>query len=223
MKGKIAISVMYFLGIICFVGVLIACFSLPARVPMHINARGKIDYMGSVWFLLFPSVFPLLVAVLYNCTKKNFREGKKHRFALLTTVIGIQIFLIVCNAFMLMLAKSDLGIGDRIVFDFHVIIIFILSVWLSILAKAMSGLERNKFFGIRNKATLSSDEIWNKTHFMGAFCLLGGCLMMLLLCAFACLSNISWLSFVGVLLCMILSIVPPEIYSRKLYKIKNGK
>lgn len=154
--------------------VLAAAFysRLPDLVPTHWSERGVADgFTPKPWG---PFVGPLLMAGVYALflvipavSPRNYRIGPFARVfdILQCSIVG---FLFVVNALVLLA-----GSGAHV--DIGRALTIATGVLFTILGNFMGKVTRNFFIGIRTPWTLASDEVWFRTHRLGAKLLvLGG-------------------------------------------------
>ena len=134
---------------------------MPAMVASHWNDRGQVDgYMSRFWgvfflpmtlvglvclFLAIPSIDPL---------KANIARFRMHYDAFVLLTVGFFFYL----HFLTLL--WNLGMQMHL--------LQMLAPAIAVLFYAIGGLlqhaQRNYFIGIRTPWTLSSDEVWDRTH-----------------------------------------------------------
>jgi len=137
---------------------------MPESMASHWNAQGQVDgYMSKCWgvflmplaslflfllFLLIPKIDPLKV----NIEKfRNYFEGF--------------IILIILFLFYIYLLSLAWNLGFR--FDMGQFLMPALGVLIFFAGVMMEKAKRNWFVGIKTPWTLSSDEVWEKTHRIG--------------------------------------------------------
>ncbi|MDD4271257.1 MAG: SdpI family protein [Patescibacteria group bacterium] len=150
--------------------------NLPERIATHWNFAGQVDAYGSgkaqavalpsmiigmyLLFLVFPYLDP---------KKERYEQFSKvyHIFkAIILGLLVIVYFIVGLN-----------GLGYNL--PVGVIIPFLIGLLFIIIGNYMAKIKMNWFMGIRTPWTLSSEEIWNKTHrFGGKIFVLAGLLMM---------------------------------------------
>ncbi len=155
------------------IGALVLMFFILARVfyPLmpevmasHWNAKGEADGMISrFWGLfLFPLISLGIAAILLavpkiDPLKANIQKFKGYYYgfivALLVYFLYIYILTLVWN----------LGW----IFDFTQMIIPAVGILMFTIGVLISKAKRDFFIGIRTPWTLSSDEVWNRTHRLG--------------------------------------------------------
>jgi uncharacterized membrane protein len=138
---------------------------LPATVPMHWNARGQADgFAPRAWgAFLMPIVMVgtyLLLTAIPHISPRGFGV---ERFARV-----YRIFQTAILAFLLLTSVlvSWAGTGAKIPLDRAVYLgIGLLFV---VLGNFLGKVTKNFFVGIRTPWTLASDEVWLRTHRLGA-------------------------------------------------------
>lgn len=138
---------------------------LPEQVASHWNAAGEADgYMSRFWGAFLLPLVNVGIALLYLLIpkielRKEHLESFRPAFELF--ILGIMLFMV----YMFGLTLRWNLIEE---FDFTVWMVpgFAALMWLigDLVAQAKS----NWFVGIRTPWTLSNDEVWNKTHALGA-------------------------------------------------------
>ena len=137
---------------------------MPEKVASHWNAEGQVNgYMSKFWGLfLMPiiSVGLLLLFILIpriDPLKSNIQQFRKYydRFVVLIMVFLLYIYLLTIfwNSGYTFNMITFLSPAFAILFYYSGILI--------------ENAKRNWFIGIRTPWTLSSDNVWNKTHKVG--------------------------------------------------------
>ncbi|MCX6808301.1 MAG: SdpI family protein [Candidatus Berkelbacteria bacterium] len=151
---------------------------MPAEVASHWGMSGDTNgSMGRFWGTFFVPVFMTIVyIILYFAPKIDPRNQNVEKFRASYDKF-LNVFLIFFLAIYLYMISWNLG--------HHLNISIIMSLGLAGLFYAVGNLiknaEPNWFVGIRNPWTLSSDNVWKKTHELGSklfkiaalICLLG--------------------------------------------------
>lgn len=158
---------------------------LPDRVPMHWNSAGEVDRYGSPWeFELFGPPTTLLVAGLVvglplipSVGKALARSGQMYGRIGLAIVAGIAVIHL---AVVLPMAWAALprpnGPHDPVTADQIASPMAIAAgILFMVLGNWMTKVRRNPVFGVRTKATMESDAVWERTQRFGGrlFFLLG--------------------------------------------------
>jgi len=149
----------------------------PERIPVHWNMTGEIDGWGSKTFGAF--MLPIVMLGLYllflvlpylDPRKKNYKQFSQiyHGFkTLILLFMGIIYFIVGLNAL-----GYSIAVGTWVP--------VLVGVLFIIIGSYLAKIKSNWFIGIRTPWTLSSEEVWNKTHrFGGKLFILGGLLMIL--------------------------------------------
>lgn len=151
--------------------------NFPDQVPTHWNFAGEVDSYSSKAFTAF--FFPVLAVLMYflflvfpsiDPKKDRYNEFRKvyHIFKSLILAFLVIIYFIV--------GLNGLGYNISVSLWMPALIGLLFIVMGSYMAK----IKPNWFMGIRTPWTLSSEEVWNKTHrFGGKMFILGGILMIL--------------------------------------------
>ena len=150
-----------------FISFVLALFlypQMPERMASHWNIKGEVDgYMSKFWglflmpftllvlfllFLLIPKVDPL---------KENIKKFRRYfdGFILLITLFLFYVYLLTI--------LWNLGVR----FDMGKMTIPTLGLLFYYTGILIEHTQRNWFIGIRTPWTLSSEEVWKKTHKLG--------------------------------------------------------
>lgn len=150
--------------------------NLPERVATHWNFAGEIDGWGSgksqaiAIPLMVVGMYLLFLLLPYLDPKKERYEQFRKVYHIFKTII---LILLVITYFVIALN----GLGYNIPVGF--IIPGLVGLLFIIIGNYMAKIKMNWFVGIRTPWTLSSEEVWNKTHrFGGKMFILAGLLMM---------------------------------------------
>ena len=185
--------------------------SLPNPMPSHWNAAGEVDgYMNKPWgaYLLplcaFGTWLLFLVIVLFS--PQGFRLDK------FMPVVGI--LQLVTTGFMVCVSVLVLLAAKGYPIDMNSFIGPAIGLVLIITGNYMSKLRKNFFMGIKTPWTLASDEVWDRTHRLGAKTFMAGGF----LCLFQPLVDNAWY-MISVILFASLT---PVVYSFVVYKNLEG-
>ncbi|MFA5358523.1 MAG: SdpI family protein [Patescibacteria group bacterium] len=137
---------------------------MPAVVPIHWGINGQADGFGSREFAAY--FFPALIVGLYLLlTFIPYLDPKKERYIdFLSTYWKFRFGFILFFLFIYFIASSagvgyNIPIGQVMAVAMGVLFIFI--------GNYLAKIKPNWFVGIRTPWTLSSEEVWNKTHRLG--------------------------------------------------------
>lgn len=163
-KWSIVVVVLHLIVMAWFLGQLPA----DARIPSHWNARGEIDgwmsRSGSMIFGVSMSlgIFLLLYLMPYYAPRYRKHKDRLEKILPLLSFV-LLLFLALINIYSLYLGKTG---GGSEGFQFIYILIGLLFI---ILGNIMPKVPNNFFIGIRSPWTLSSEEVWQKTHRLGGW------------------------------------------------------
>ncbi|MCK5211280.1 SdpI family protein [Candidatus Parcubacteria bacterium] len=149
--------------------------NFPEQVPIHWNVAGEVDNYGSktLGAFLFPGIIlgmylMFLIIPYIDPKKKRYDQFRKVYHALKTVLVFFMAVMYFIASF------NALGYNIRIELWIPIMVgaLFIL------LGNYMSKIKPNWFMGIRTPWTLSSEEVWNKTHRVGGkVFILGGAMI----------------------------------------------
>lgn len=154
--------------LIIFLSFMVSAYfypQLPDMVPSHWNARGEVDaYMPKLLGLFLMPVVLIFLFLLFAAIpkidplKENIRKFMKYYEGFVVLIVAFIFYV------HLLTISWSLGIEFNMT---HAIIppIAIILYFAGILVEKA---ERNWFVGIRTPWTLSSDNVWDKTHKKGA-------------------------------------------------------
>ena len=158
----ILISLLILAGIVVSIAVYPM---LPEQVASHWDANDHVNgYMSRFWgvalmplitiglallFMVIPSIDPLKANIV------QFREY-------------FNGFIVLIVAFMLYVHGLTLAYNLGYIFRISLAMIPAMGLLFAFVGVMMSKAKRNFFIGIRTPWTLSSDEVWDKTHALGS-------------------------------------------------------
>jgi len=149
----------------------------PEQVPIHWNAAGEVDSYGSrvTGAFLFPGIiigmYLMFLFIPYIDPKKKRYDQFRKVYHVFKTVL---IFFMAVMYFIASFNALGYNIQIELWMPIMVGTLFIL------LGNYMSKIKPNWFMGIRTPWTLSSEEVWNKTHRVGGkVFMLGGAMIAL--------------------------------------------
>ncbi|MFA5754387.1 MAG: SdpI family protein [Patescibacteria group bacterium] len=149
---------------------------LPATVVSHWNFYGQADGWCRREFhaIFFPALLLAMYIMFSLMPKLDPRRERYQEFA--------RVYLIIRNMILLVLAVvfaaatfSNLGYAINI----GATVAGVIGVMMIALGNYFGKLKRNWFIGIRTPWSLSSENVWNKTHRLGGrlFMIWGACLI----------------------------------------------
>jgi len=137
---------------------------LPPEVVTHWNFYGQANGWSSREFhaIFFPALLAAMYGLFVFMPKFDPRSERYAEFS--------EAYLIMRNSILLVLAVvfaaatfSNLGYGINI----GTTVAGVIGLLMIILGNNFGKIKRNFFVGIRTPWTLSSDNVWNKTHRLG--------------------------------------------------------
>lgn len=154
---------------------------LPERIPMHYNAKGEINRIGSKYeMLLLPVLFSVLGGVMFFSArlqrkKKDYRNEK----VLILTGIFMQISFLVMDVIFLWAALSyDSSAKPQA--DLHQFTGIVIGALVMLMSNFMPKASRNALLGLRTAWSMKNDRVWQKSQrFAGYSGMLCGFLMVL--------------------------------------------
>jgi uncharacterized membrane protein len=186
---------------------------LPDKIPTHWNIHGQVDDYGSkTWavFLMPGAMLAMLslFALLPWLSPKNF-EVDSFRSTYLFILVVVQALFGFIHGVALYAAKAHEAGSDNV--DVGRVLIGGMFLFFAALGNVMGKVRRNFYIGVRVPWTLASDRVWNDTHRVAAWSMVGGSLVGLVLVA----SGLPLALAFGVLM---VSILLPIVYSFVHYK-----
>ncbi|MDQ3698093.1 MAG: SdpI family protein [Gemmatimonadota bacterium] len=153
---------------------------LPERIPVHWNLAGEVDRYGSrlEGALLLPAVITVMAALIPLLPRLDPRGANYEKFR--------PTYHLVMNAvltFMLLVHVALLAHGLGHAFPVHRVIPAGVGLLLMLLGNVLPRTRPNWMFGIRTPWTLSSDRVWERTHRVGGYLMLGAGLVTVLAAA----------------------------------------
>ncbi len=143
---------------------------MPEQMATHWNADGEVNgYMPKFWALLFMPVLMAMVAGLMyffptiDPLRKNVDKFREYYETFIAVLMGF--LLLVHLQTVLWNAGTQIDPGITISLGLAVLMVYI--------GFMMGKAKRNWFIGIRTPWTLSSDEVWDKTHALGSKMFMG--------------------------------------------------
>jgi len=192
-----------------FVVGIIVYPSLPEQVPSHWNIRGEVDdYSSRFWGafgipLLNLGLFCLMwVLPLIDPRRQNYRHFSR----------GYRIFRLAMVLFLTILYGVIISVALGYAVPVNKVVLLCVSLLLLVIGNFMSTFRHNYFVGIKTPWTLASEEVWQKTHRLGAklFVALG---ILGIIAAFGP-PFLNYVFFAGIMV----AVFVPFVYSYLLYR-----
>ncbi len=133
-----------------------------AKVPSHWNIKGEIDDWSGKWtaIFLFPgiNIGMLLLAIFFPMLSPRYRTDPERFQKILPSFINILVFFFaVIHIYTLLIAREIMPVTS------HFILILI-GLMFVCLGNLMPKIPSNFYMGVRLPWTLSSENVWRKTH-----------------------------------------------------------
>jgi len=196
--------------IIVFAVAIWAYPQLPDIVPSHWNAAGEIDDYSSrlTHVLLFPGMtiglYLLFIAIPYLEPRRgHFIKSWSFYQMIKNFMMAFFVIMFIATTWA-GLAQQPVSIGTIVPIMIGILFIFI--------GNYLSQIKSNFFMGIRTPWTLSSDEVWRKTHLVGGYSFVLSGLLFLASPWISVPFNV-YIPFVAIMLAALV----PVIYSYILY------
>ena len=150
--------------------------NFPEKVASHWNFQGQVDGYSSRGFGAFFFV-GLLVFIYVLFLVLPYFDPKKERYAEFAKVYGLFRNLILTVMAIIYLMTGVYNLGYPI--NMGITTAFIIGLMMIAIGNYMGKIKKNWFLGIRTPWTLSSEDVWNKTHRVGGwlFMLFGACII----------------------------------------------
>ena len=165
-----------FLIIVTVIASIYFYFNLPERVITHWNFSGQPDGWGSgkAQAILFSS---MTIGMYLLFLLLPYLDPKKERYEQFRKIYHIFKNIILAMLVLIFFATSLNNLGYNV--PIGVVVPGLVGLLFIIIGNYMGKIKLNWFMGIRTPWTLSSEEVWNKTHrFGGKMFMLAGLLMM---------------------------------------------
>lgn len=190
---------------------------LPDQVPLHWNFQGEVDQYGDkftlVWIVLLINI-PIYLLMLFlpriSAKQESIeRMGKKYyRLRLI-----LQLFI---SALVLVILLASSGSTD---IPIERLLSYCFLFFMLLFGNYMGSIRQNHFMGIRTPWTLENEEVWKKTHQLGAKLWIGGAIIGFITLFFLP-NNWALMSVVGL---MVIPMILAAIYSFVIFKqLKNS-
>lgn len=150
--------------------------NLPERIATHWNFAGQVDAYGSGQAQAI--VMPLVAVGMYLLfLLLPYLDPKKERYEQFSRVYHIFKDMILAMFVIIFFIMGFNGLGYNL--PVGIIIPILIGLLFIVIGNYMAKIKMNWFIGIRTPWTMSSEEVWNKTHrFGGKMFILAGLLMM---------------------------------------------
>jgi len=151
--------------------------SLPQRIPTHWNIHGEVDGYGDKrWAVFMMPVVTVgmlaLFAFLPALSPKQFEVDSFRSTYLFILVVVVALFAYI-QAVILLATWQEVGGGAKWI-DIGRALMGGIFVFFALMGNVMGKVRKNFYIGIRVPWTLASDRVWNDTHRLAAWMMVGG-------------------------------------------------
>lgn len=177
----VIMAVLVFIGL---VGTAIIVSLSPDSVPMHFNAAGEPDRMGSKYEnLMFPAIAAFIGAAMVFESKRQTRRGRTTNertfligtLCVMTLIIGVGFYTGIRGI------VTAGNAGAPVAFDIMAFAGIACGIVLVALGNIMPKAQRNSIFGLRTKWSLANDRVWQRCQrFAGISCVVCGVVLIVL-------------------------------------------
>lgn len=138
---------------------------LPETVPTHWNIHGQADGWGGKWQLtvLFPALNAGIVLLLVALPLLGPFRANFEKFRVAYGRIGIVIVAALTAMDVVFLLKAD-----GATFDLGSALCVVIGLMLALMGNWLGKVRRNFYVGIRTPWTLANEDVWERTHRVGA-------------------------------------------------------
>lgn len=217
MKGMKMHITLLAITITNFLATIVGFCLIGNSVPMHMNINMIVDSLGSPWWAIFLPIIPILCSIGLLIESKIRGKDYKNKKYLSIIIYALCMFFIYINWLLFAFLSSNLQIGEKWKISFEICLGIPLGVLFMTMGNYMPVIKQNKTLGIKTKSTLSSEEIWTKTHRLCGILAVSSGFALIVFAIAAGLSKISWIFFGCLILAVIMSAIVPMIYARTLY------
>lgn len=216
MNKRYLLSIIVIIVQIIFTGIMALQLADEVRIPVHWNIQGEIDGYAGKWsgLLLFPAINLglLLFMMAMPIISVRYRNNPQRYKMVLPVVANIIItFFAIIHAYSVLLGADIINTKTNM-------ILVIIGGMFVILGNYLPKIPSTYYVGIRTPWTLSSEEVWRKTHKLGGLSfMLGGLLMIFIPFLFPGNTLITEILFIT----FIFLVLIPIVYSFILYKTKE--
>ena len=148
-----------------FVVQLFLILQLPDIVPLHWDMNFKVDVYGSTNVYLLMLCLPMVCYYGMNFTRKidpkrAYIEKKRDSYEFIRRLLSI-FFIFLVYILILSAKNPDMNISQVMMMVFGMFFVFF--------GNEMPKLPQSYYLGIRNRYTLESEKVWDKTHRMAGY------------------------------------------------------
>ena len=176
---------MFLVLLVCVVGTVVFLILSPDRVPMHYNAAGEPDRIGSKYE---NAIWPLIVAVLsvffvlVGRRERKKEEKSNEKLLLIVGVCTLALFTLMGFFFLWKAMRYDPEAVQKVAADDLVKFTTIgFGALLVVMGNYMPKAKRNSLIGLRTTWSMANDAVWQKSQrFSGIVSVIAGFVLIIL-------------------------------------------
>lgn len=212
MKNKITISKIIYVLLFLLPFILGAIFysKLPDTMITHWNFNNEPDGYSSKPFALF-GIPLILIGLTILCLVVTKADPKRANVDRSKKVLNIVLWFMPILTNIIQIVSIIANMGKKV--DIGLIVGGLIGILFIVIGNYMPKCKQNYTVGIKTPWTLASENVWNKTHRVGAVCFVICGIFMIITAVLK--SSIVNLAFIPVVIVIILF---PIVYSYILYK-----
>lgn len=182
MNTKKLYSLIVILVVLSFAVTAVMITLMPEQVPMHYNAAGEMDRMGSRYEnFIFPALAAVSGLIMIALGRSRKVSSGEEKILAATGVFMILLFNVMGIYFMYRAISYTPDASHDIERDVFKLTFIALGVLIVVIGNMMPKIRRNHVSGLRTKWSLASDEVWQKSNrFAGISAVVCGILMIIL-------------------------------------------
>lgn len=210
-----------FWGLTLINAALMAWFvaTLPDTVPVHFDAMGQADRMGSrLWYLLFAALPLVLMGgyeVYVRATKRNTAVARNRTVEDVLVPMIALLFAVLGWIMLIVVRTGEAG-------QLMPLILVAIGLAIMFISNYMNKLSRNRTMGIKLPWTLKDDRVWNKTHRLAGYTGMAGGLVMTVGGLIGLGGQMTG-AIVAFIVGLLVAFLPPTLYARALYHRLNPR
>jgi uncharacterized membrane protein len=186
-------------------------------MPIHWNAAGKVDgYASKTFAALFTPVMNVVMALLISAItlidprmRKADAEGRANFRRI------VRILRLVFTAFLAAVALAVIFIGAGFALDMSRVVGVSFALLIGVFGNLLGKVRPNYLVGVRTPWTLESREVWIKTHRLTGRLMVGGAILMLIVCFAAPATVAFWINMSLLLLISLVAVLYSFLAYRK--------
>lgn len=162
-KTNSKITIKWILAFVPLCIVVIFYNKIPNQIPIHWNLNGSVTY-GSQLNLWINASMSVIFAILFPILRRIDPRGKNYdKFGKYYDEFQIFMMLFFIAITSIMVSES-INPGE---INVEKVIVILVGVLFTIIGNMMPKFKNNFFVGIKTPWTISSENVWNKTHRIG--------------------------------------------------------